>query len=258
MFRKFNNSSNKNYYRNAKIKCNILVLALCVCLPVMLALGIVCVIYPVQVRIGGMHPTLQNGDLDSPSGKPDWILVSRISYLSRSPQRGDIVMFNTHGVDSDYLFKNAVYIRRIAGLPGETIQISPPYVLVNGEALTNPPIFARLSQGKDGFSGYKHAQLMIKDKNKASANQVWRLGKEEYFVLGDKSVSSVDSRHFGPLHETSIIGKVIYVLSPSYRRGFPDDLTRWRNNPKDSPENHLKKGGEMMPKNPAQSEQGAR
>lgn len=185
------------------------------------------IIYPLRIEIGGMKSTLDNGrrDVNGPQGIADWVLVNRASYLFSLPKRGDIVVFECSCITSKYVIGNTSLIRRIVGLPGETIQLKPPNVLVNGVTLTNPPVFLWMSHGTNGYTGYTYVPLMT-NLAEACSSQVWRLGDEEYYVLGDNSLSSVDSRYFGAVNESSIRGKVIYVLSPSWRAGFPDDVER--------------------------------
>ena len=106
-----------------------------------------------------------------------------------------------------------MYVFRIVGLPGETVDIESPYVLINGERLTEPPIFAKISGKQDGYAGY----FTLEDIYGADAGGVplpMTLGADEYFVLGDNSSHSKDSRFEGPVRRENITGKVIRIFYP--------------------------------------------
>jgi len=100
-------------------------------------------------------------------------------------------------------------------LPGETIDIESPYVLINGERLTDPPIFAKIASQQDGFSGYCTLQAMGEGEDKGVSLPL-TLGTDEYFVMGDNP-HSFDSRFWGPVHRQNITGKVIRIYSPFAR-----------------------------------------
>ena len=94
------------------------------------------------------------------------------------------------------------------------MQIETPYVLINGQRLQTPPIFAKIAAKLDGYSGY------VAGERSASKTDEITLGPDEYFVLGDNSVNSLDSRYFGAIHGKSIAGKVFYRYSPAPRKGW--------------------------------------
>ena len=152
-----------------------------------------------------MYPTLKP---DTPNWD-DQTMLSMLSYRFGDPCRGDIVGFYMRP-----LWQEPMYMyRRVAGLPGETIDICPPYVLINGEKLLDPPIFAKISLSEDGYSGYGSAEGMELE----GITLPITLGIDEYFVLGDNSVESVDSRHFGPVPCEAIQGKVMRIVFPPWR-----------------------------------------
>lgn len=144
----------------------------------------------------GLNMFIPRYEVEGQSMEPSFhtaerVVVSRINYLFEAPQRGDIVVFrHTSG-------KNL--IKRLIGLPGETISMEQGQVYVNGVAL-NEPYVAELC------SAY------------ACNNKLWTLGEDEYFVLGDNRNHSLDSHNFGPIHRDQIIGKVLARYWP------PDEL----------------------------------
>ena len=131
-----------------------------------------------RVRVDGlsMNPTLQHGE---------YILVSRLSYKTGEPQRGDIIVF------SFPMDQKQDLIKRVVGLPGETISIRNNEVLVNGMKLEEPYI----------------AQSPI-------YNGEWTVGEGQLFVLGDNRNDSKDSHQWGLLPVENIIGKALLIYWP--------------------------------------------
>jgi signal peptidase I len=131
-----------------------------------------------RVRVDGlsMNPTLQNGE---------YILVSRVTYKIGQPQRGDIIIF---GRPSD---QRQDLIKRVIGLPGETVSVQNGEVKINGFALQEPYI----------------AQPPV-------YNGEWIVGKNELFVLGDNRNDSSDSHQWGLLPMENIIGKALLTYWP--------------------------------------------
>lgn len=105
------------------------------------------------------------------------------SYLFNPPQRGDIVVFSPPGGESD------PYIKRIIGLPGETVEIREGAVYVDGVALNEPYVTSSTSWRGEG------------DRSSITVPE------EEYFVMGDNRSNSSDSRMFGTVPQRNIIGK---------------------------------------------------
>ena len=130
-----------------------------------------------------MMPTLQ--DRDS-------VLVEKLSYRFGEPERYDIVVFR-------YLpKKNTYYIKRVIGLPGETVQIIDGYVYINGERLESD------TYGND---------IMF---SAGRASEPITLGEYEYFVLGDNRNGSSDSRaeSVGNVTRSQIVGKAFIRIWP--------------------------------------------
>ncbi|NLE53244.1 MAG: signal peptidase I [Chloroflexi bacterium] len=117
-----------------------------------------------------------------------FIIVSRISYVLGDPQRGDVVVFH-NPADPDHDF-----IKRVIGLPGETITILNGRVYVDGVRLEEPYIqnFCRGTVCDD----------------------TWEIGPDEYFVLGDNRSSSRDSHNFGPISRDLLIGRAFLRYWP--------------------------------------------
>ena len=132
------------------------------------------------------------GSSMEPSFHPEqYVLVDKVSYRLRAPQRGDVIVFQyPQATDRDF-------IKRIIGLPGETVDIRSGLVYVNGQPLTEPYISA-----PPGYAG------------------TWLLTADEYFVLGDNRNSSSDSHSWGPLEKHYLIGRAILVYWPPQQWGL--------------------------------------
>lgn len=108
------------------------------------------------------------------------VIVDRLTMVLSGPARGDVVVLDSPA-NSDELL-----IKRVVGLPGEQIAIRGGRVYVNGEALNEPYVAE--------FCTYR------------SCEGVWELGPDEYYVLGDNRMHSLDSHSFGPVNVDSIQG----------------------------------------------------
>ncbi len=135
-----------------------------------------------------MAPTLQNGDN---------IIVEKVSYYFRDPQRYDIIVFPYPEDTSKH------YIKRIIGLPGETVQIIDGYVYINGELLDE-------HYGNEVMN------------NAGIAAEPITLGEDEYFVLGDNRNNSEDSRYatVGNVKRSEIDGRAWLRIWPLSDIGF--------------------------------------
>jgi len=181
-------------------------------------------VQPFKMPTGAMQPTLQ-GITKLPDGKTtvgDHIFVDKLSYRFRLPQRGEIVVFRTDDIsDIPEKARGKYYIKRIVGLPGERISIEPPFLLVNGQRVHGPPSLDRIQEQKDDHTGYVLATVRFpKSQYLSCPTDSVQLGPDEYFVLGDNSRSSFDSRYWGPISGTAIVGRATKVYWPFNRAGI--------------------------------------
>lgn len=138
-------------------------------------------------RIQGrsMMPTLKSGQ---------WAFVTRFDYRLGRPKRGDIVIcFFPGRMMKRFPFLRQMMVKRVVGLPGETISFAEGTVLIDGQPLAEPyldPLRTRRHQTRGPVT----------------------LGDDEYFVLGDNRDGSHDSRSVGPLHRRMIVGQVRFLL----------------------------------------------
>lgn len=194
---------------------------ICLGLPVSLAVVFrTCVARPFKVPTAAMSPTLKGNRKDSSgSDRPgDHVWVNLLAYRSHGPQRGDIVVFRTKGLPP-MVQPNTYYVKRVVGLPGEVIGIEPPDVIADGKRVTEPPVFRRISGKKGGYCGYVPASpCPSKQFCLSRPTDRVTLAPSEYFVLGDNSTNSLDSRYFGPVRRDAMIGKVVYIYAPAERK----------------------------------------
>ncbi len=142
--------------------------------------------------------TMQESSMEPTIAVGDRFFINRVVYKFSSPKRGDLIVFRTNASDDA-----ALHIRRVIGLPGETIQISGGRILIDGEAY---------KEGKD-FP-------MISNPGLVSSSITLESG--EYFVLGDNRNNSEDSRYadIGMVKKRYIAGKIWFTCAPFEKMGF--------------------------------------
>ena len=139
---------------------------------------------PFIVSGASMKETFHNGE---------YLIVDQVSYHLHDPERGDVVIFRYPRDPSKY------FIKRIIGIPGDTITIEGSDVTIVNEA--HP-------------EGFTLNEPYIRSM-KPNVTMTEELGEREYFVMGDNRDESSDSRVWGVLQEERIIGKAFLRLFPS-------------------------------------------
>lgn len=139
----------------------------------------------------------------------DMIFVDRIRYNFLPLRRGDIIVFRTEHVKHDRVQKDQHYIKRLVGLPGEIIQIDPPYLVANGKRIEQPFAFHRLITDKR-YSGY---QLQAGALLSQTTDQI-KVGTNEFVPFGDNTRSSLDGRYFGGVPRSDLLGPAFMVFWP--------------------------------------------
>ncbi|MFA6174649.1 MAG: signal peptidase I [Kiritimatiellales bacterium] len=151
----------------------------------------------------------------------DYILVNRIKYNFIRPKRGDIAVFDTRELTHPQVRKDAYYIKRMVGLPGETISVAPKYLLINGEKPTDPRFDKIFNDGK--YKGYQFG-----DSRSVPSPLIGKLGDsittaaDQYLFFGDNTLNSLDGRYFGPVNRRQILGPAFFVCWPFDRAGFAE------------------------------------
>ena len=139
---------------------------------------------PFFVKGQSMEPNFQNGD---------YLIVDEISYRLRNPERGEVIVFKYP------INPTQRYIKRIVGLPGETIKIQDGKVDVY-DSNGIPQILGEFSYLPESIATLGNVELQLADS--------------EYFVLGDNRVASSDSRRWGNVPRENIIGRVLLRVWP--------------------------------------------
>ena len=145
-------------------------------------------------------------------GPGDHILTQKKAYSSREPMRGDLVVFTTKGISlvpQSEGQPDVIFIKRVVGLPGDRLAIIEGRVWVNGEAMT--------------FGDRAHP---VEDRNmgkwlSSEGTKTYVVPPLSYFMLGDNSAQSYDSRYWGPVSRSSILGRVTKVYWPWNRMSTP-------------------------------------
>jgi signal peptidase I len=157
--------------------------------PVVMAFAVFMVVYlvlaqPHKVDGNSMYPTFHDKEL---------ILTDKLSYKLGKPSRGDVVVFHApEPWKSDF-------IKRIIGLPGETIMVKNGLVYVNGEQLSEP---------------YLPAGLKTNEKATLREGIPYAIPADRYMVFGDNRNFSSDSREWGAVKTSALVGKALFVYWP--------------------------------------------
>ncbi len=155
---------------------------------VIVALVITVVLYlfvmtPHEVVGNSMHPTYKNGE---------YLMANKISYKLHKPERGDVIIFKYSDTQD--------FIKRIIGLPGDTVMLKDGNIYINGVMLNESDYLSE--------SIYTNGQDYLKE------GQSITVPEGEYFVCGDNRNHSSDSRAFGPIKLENIKGKAWIVYFP--------------------------------------------
>jgi signal peptidase I len=156
-----------------------------------------------RITTSAMEPTLRGKQPDSP---PDLVLANRLSYRFGAPQRGDLIVFGTSAIRGIIRQPNStgaemIFVKRLIGLPGERIRIADGKIFADG----------RLLGEADGIPNLPY----LPGNGKAE----FVVGPKEFFVLGDYSANSYDSRYWGGVPTSAVIGKVTMICYPLQRIG---------------------------------------
>ncbi|MEQ2370550.1 signal peptidase I [Blautia sp. CLA-JM-H16] len=160
---------------------------------------IVTVVFAVLVAISAFQTvTLQESAMEPTYSVGEKFFVNRAVYKIKSPKRGDVIVFRTSVSDDA-----ALHIRRVIGLPGETVLIKDGQVYINGKVYEENGAYPDIT-------------------NAGLADSSITLESGEYFVLGDNRNNSEDSRFsdIGNINKKYIVGKLWFTVSPKSKIGF--------------------------------------
>ena len=168
------------------------------------------IVVPYRILGSSMLPTLVGTELGQQPVDGDIVLVNRLAYLLGRPGRWEVVVIEQPAASR--LERSAAgeaggapleNVKRIVGLPGETVEIQGGSVRIDGSRIELPPALRGtyiVSKGPFGRGSFT-------------------LADDEYFVLGDNSYLSRDSRYWGPVARRAIQGRAILIVFPCRRFG---------------------------------------
>jgi signal peptidase I len=176
---KKNMPRNDSVWHSIREWAQVVVIALVIALPIRWFIA-----EPFIVNGASMDPTFATGQ---------FLVVDRLTYDFEKPQRGDVIVLEYPNDPSTY------YIKRIIGLPGETVNISDGKVTIIN---------------KDHPQGFTLDEPYIDPAHASHDTSTRTLTSTQYFVMGDNRAESSDSRYWGPLESHFIVGRPIVRLLP--------------------------------------------
>jgi signal peptidase I len=149
-----------------------------------------------------MEPTLHCAapEPGCEAGASDRVLANRFVYRFQDPERGDIVVFETPA-DAELVCPGpgGVFVKRLVGLPGDTVEIRGDQLYLNGEPYPEPYVYG-------GDVGSEFGPVVVPEG--------------QYFMMGDNRYQSCDSREWGAVPRENLIGPVFALYWPLTRLGF--------------------------------------
>jgi len=158
---------------------------------------------PFRVPTASMEPTLEcaRPTLGCTASLNDRVIVAKIVYRFRNPERGEIAVFHAPALAKTLCDEGGTYLKRVIGLPGDKVSEVRGRIFINGKLLNEPYVVA--------------------SERSTYETKSWpRLGKEQYFVMGDNREESCDSRTWGPVERSAFIGPVVATYWPPTRWTF--------------------------------------
>src|SRR5689334_10994770 len=154
---------------------------------------------PFRVPTSSMEPTLlcARPTQGCTASLNDRVIVAKIVYKFRAPKRYEIAVFHAPDAARSMCSEGGTYLKRVIGLPGEQVSERDGVFYVDGRRLNEPYV---LPYERD------------------SVTKTWpRLGKDDYFMMGDNRIASCDSRTWGPVARSAFIGPVVATYWPPTR-----------------------------------------
>lgn len=157
------------------------------------------ILQPHKIKGSSMHPNFPDGE---------FVLTQKVSYYLHGPERGDVVVFTPPPSVSNL----DEYIKRVIGLPGETISVRDGHVYINGKLLKESYLKDNVFTDSGGF---------------LDEGRDYQIPPGQYIVMGDNRPHSSDSRSWGPITKSEITGKAWLIYWPI----FPVNKTGFVKNP---------------------------
>jgi signal peptidase I len=158
----------------------------------------------------GRGETIAKGAIDT----GDQVFVDKFSYNFVKPHRGDVFVFRTDnifGIPGDPETGAPFFIKRLGGVPGDTLRIQSPLFYVN-DKIAEGFGFGRVMAAKDAYRGYAPGRDYLSDPTRT-----YKVPERHFFAMGDNSYNSYDSRWWGPVPEENLVGRGLLVYWPFNR-----------------------------------------
>lgn len=140
----------------------------------------------------------------------DMLFVNKFCYHFQRPQVGDPFVFRTRAIEGLH-GDDKYFIKRLAGIPGDQLEVRAPQLLRNGQPIQGAVAFDKDNQQLDGYPGYTNVGLLSEDETVYVDDHC-------FFAMGDNSPESSDSRYWGFVPEKEVVGKAVFILYPFTRR----------------------------------------
>lgn len=175
--------------------------------------GVIVFVVAFLLRYFVIQPFLVDGQSMMPNyHHKEYILTEKLSYLLGQPKRGDVIVFRYPRNPS------VSYIKRVIGLPGETVRITNNAITVINSTQPNGYILTEEYIPND-------FQTLTYNNGNSKESYEKTLQEQEYFVMGDNREHSSDSREWGPLPKSFITGRAWLTLMPLDRIGVHQRIT---------------------------------
>jgi signal peptidase I len=170
------------------------------------------VVNPYRIPSSSMEPTLHcaRPAPGCEASYSDRVLANRFIYHFESPKRGQIIVFNTPPKAALKCGEGGTFVKRLIGLPGEQVHEDNHGFIWIREPGTDSQF--KLNEP------YVSAQRRLADT--IHFNQTWDVPQGQYFFMGDNRAESCDSRDWGSVPRSNLIGEVFFVYWPPNRIGF--------------------------------------
>jgi signal peptidase I len=142
----------------------------------------------------------------------DHIFVNKVLYHFARPKRGQIAVFDTNHIPHKELFRirpDTFYIKRLVGLPGDTISVRDRHLVVDGQPVVEPWPFRRQAEDP-AYRGYVPRPGALLNSESATL----RVEEGQFLPFGDNTYSSLDGRYFGPVSDQALVGPSFFVYWP--------------------------------------------
>jgi len=146
----------------------------------------------------------------------DQVFVNRWLYHFRQPRQGEVFVFTTHDIpgilEGHGYSTQQYYIKRCVGVPGVTLQLTPPYLISDGAVLEHDKeIFKRIYSMENGYSGYT---FLLGGQYLTGPDELLKIPRDQFWAMGDNSPNSSDSRRWGFVPRNNLIGTGSIVYWP--------------------------------------------